>query len=260
MAEERLNGADLRRKTLRIRTPEGIEFSMQLAGPISRFLAWSLDIACISAALGTVSGLFQVVTAMSRDIGSALHILAGFVLSIGYGIWCEWYWRGQTVGKRLLKLRVMDERGLRVRFSQIVVRNLLRAADILPGLYLLGGLISLLHGRGQRLGDIAAGTVVIRIGEAYKPSIDRLEGDKFNSLREYPHLAMRLRSLVSPEEAFLAFRALIRRDELEPEARVVLFRELAEHFQQLVKFPQEALDGLTDERYVRNVIDLVFSR
>jgi len=250
-----LNG---RTKALTIRTPEGIEFSLQLAGPISRFLAWLIDLACISATLTVLGVFFQMITALHQQLGAALSILAAYVVTVGYGISLEWFWRGQTLGKRILRLRVMDEQGLRVKFSQIVVRNLLRAVDSLPVFYLVGGMACFIHRHGQRLGDIAASTVVVRIPEVYTPNLEKLTADKYNSLREHPHLASRLRGKVSPEEAYLALRTLLRRDELEPEARIALFHELAAHFKSLVKFPQEILDGLTDERYVRNVVDVVF--
>src|SRR5262249_58768067 len=58
---------------------------------------------------------------------------------------CEWYWRGQTVGKRMLRLRVVDRQGLRLQPSQIITRNLLRFVDGLPAFYMLGGLTSLLN-------------------------------------------------------------------------------------------------------------------
>lgn len=247
-----------RSKALTIRTPEGIEFSMPLAGPISRFLALVVDMLSISVALKTLSIAFHVLSAIQRELGLSLQLLAAFVVGIGYAILLEWVWRGQTLGKKLLRLRVIDEQGLRVRFSQIVVRNLLRPVDILPLFYMVGGLFCMLHGHGQRLGDIAAGTVVVRVPGVSKPNLEKLSGDKFNSLRQYPHLTLRLLRTTPPEDAFLALRALLRREELDPPARVALFRELAAHFKTLVPFPQEVLDGLTDERYVRNVVDVLF--
>ena len=66
-----------------------------------------------------------------------------FVVWIGYGILFEWFWRGQTPGKRLFRLRVMDVNGLRLQFHQILMRNLLRAVDSLPACYLVGGLACL---------------------------------------------------------------------------------------------------------------------
>ena len=91
------------------------------------------------------------------------------MLSIGYGMVTEWFWRGQTLGKRVLRLRVVDEAGLALRPSQIVVRNLLRAVDFLPVAYGFGLTAMLLDGRFRRLGDLAAGTMVIYDAPAQQP-------------------------------------------------------------------------------------------
>jgi uncharacterized RDD family membrane protein YckC len=233
---------------------------MRLAGPISRFLAWLIDACCVWLALLVISWLLRLIAAVSQQLGLAMYLCANFVISVGYGIVLEWLWRGQTLGKRLLRLRVIDEQGLRLKFSQVVLRNLLRAVDSLPLCYLIGGLTCLANPRGQRLGDIAACTVVVRNPETWKPSLEKLLADKFNSLREQPHMASRLRHKVSPEEAFLVLRALLRRDELDAAARVELFSDMAAHFKSLVKFPQSAQDGVTDESYLRNVADVLFRR
>lgn len=246
-----------RRNSLVVRTPEGIEFSILLAGPVVRFLAWSIDMACISLVTITVGSLLRLFFIISPDLGTALVILAGFIISVGYGISCEWFWRGQTMGKRLLRLRVVDEQGLRLQFSQVVVRNLLRIVDSFPLLYMTGGVACLISGKSQRLGDIAASTIVIRNPEITLPELELLAGEKFNSLAEHPHLAARLRQKVGLDELSIALRALLRREELEPAARVELFGKLAGHFRSLVRFPHEAVDGVTDERYVRNVVDVV---
>ncbi len=245
---------------LKIKTPEGIEFSFRLAGPVTRFLAWIVDLACIAAGaslVGTVLGLANLV---SLDLSRALVVLSYFVLSIGYGVATEWFWRGQTVGKRLLRLRVMDERGLRLQFSQIVIRNLLRFIDMLPAFYLVGGLACLFSKRSQRLGDFAANTIVVRNPKLAEPDLDQLALGKFNSLRNHPHLEARLRQLVSPDEARIVLQALIRRDDFDDAARVELFAELAAHFRSLVAFPPEAVEAISDEQYVRNVVDLLFRK
>ena len=247
-----------RENSLLIQTPEGISFSFLLAGPVRRGLAVLIDIACVSALcliVGQLIGSFRVV---SSDVARALTVFAYFVVSIGYGILAEWYWRGQTVGKRLLRLRVMDLHGLRLQFSQIVVRNLLRCVDMLPAFYLVGGLACLLSRRAQRLGDFAANTVVVVQLDRAEPNLDQLLAGKFNSLRAYPHLAARLRQHASPLDARIALQALLRRDEFISAARIELFAELAEHFRGLAGFPAEATDGLSDEQYVRNVVDLLF--
>jgi hypothetical protein len=81
---------------------------------------------------------------------------------------------------------------------------------------------------------------------------------KFNSFRDHPHLEARLRQKVGPEEAQLALHALVRRDELETEARVKLYQHLAALFRDKVKFPEDAVFGLSDEQYLRNVVETVF--
>ena len=248
----------MRTSTLFIRTPEGIVFSQLLAGPVTRFFAWFLDQLCISAAmfiLGTVLNLLELV---SWNFGFALYVITYFVVSIGYAIFFEWNWRGQTVGKKLFHLRVMDVEGMRLQFNQIVVRNLLRFVDALPAFYFVGGLTCWLNSRCQRLGDIAANTVVIRSPRVGEPDLDQLLAGKYNSLRQYPHLAARLRQRVSPAEADVVLQALLRREDFEPPARVELFAHLAAHFQAKIEFPAEATDGIADEQYLRNVVDVLY--
>lgn len=243
---------------LKIQTPEGITFSFELAGPVLRCLAWIVDllvIVVISQGLGTLG---QIAGVISPDLAMAVSTIGYFVVSIGYGVATEWAWRGQTVGKRLLRLRVMDVQGLRLQFHQVLLRNLLRFVDMLPGLYLVGGLACLVSRRGQRLGDLAANTVVVHSAKYTEPDLDQLLAGKFNSLRQHPHLEARLRQRVSPGEARLALQALVRRDELDPAARVELFAELAEHFKSVVTFPPEAVEAMPDEQYIRNVVDILF--
>jgi len=208
--------------------------------------------------MSLASALLSLSRLVSLDLSHALKTLAYFIVQIGYGVACEWLWRGQTVGKRLLRLRVMDAQGLRLQFSQVVLRNLLRVVDLLPGAYLVGGLAALLNTRGQRLGDFVANTIVARHPKIPEPNLDQLAAGKYNSLRDYPHLEARLRQRVSPPEAALALQALLRRDQLELGARVALFEELAAHFHSLVAFPPESWEEITPEQYIRNVVDVIF--
>lgn len=244
--------------TLLIRTPEGVVFSQQLAGPVTRFLAWVLDFFCVALMMIMVNMVLGFVMVISQDLAMALALLAFFVLSIGYGIVMEWWWRGQTIGKRVLRLRVVDAGGLRLHFHQVVLRNLLRFVDSLPLVYLVGGIACLVSRRAQRLGDLAANTVVIRIPRIIEPDLEQLLAGKFNSLRAHPHLEARLRQRVSPAEAATALQSVARRDEFEPAARVKLFSELAGHFRAKVEFPAEAVEGIADEQHVRNVVDVLY--
>ena len=244
---------------LTIRTPEGVTFHMPLAGPVSRCLAWVVDAVCMLAAFQAVRVLVNLVGIISADISMAFATLIFFSIRTGYAIVMEWYWQGQTIGKRLLGLRVMDVNGLRLQPSQIIIRNLLRAVDSLPLFYLVGGVACLSTVYGQRLGDLAANTIVIKSGLALEPDLDLvLEANRYNSLKGYPHLVARLRQHVAPDEAGLALQALMRRDELLPEARLALFDMMAGHLKAKVVFPSEAVEGVSNEQYVRNVVDVLF--
>jgi uncharacterized RDD family membrane protein YckC len=248
----------MKTSTLVIRTPEGIIFSQLLAGPVSRFFAWFIDQFCIQVILSVVGMIIGFFGIFSVGFAEAFYIIGWFVVSIGYGIFFEWSWRGQTIGKRLFRLRVVDVEGMRIQFNQIVVRNLLRFVDSLPVFYFVGGVTCWLNSKCQRLGDIAANTVVIRMPQVLEPDLDQLLAGKFNSLRQFPHLAARLRQNTSPDEAGLALQALLRRDEFDPVARVEMFGDLAAYFRGKVEFPAEATDGVADEQYLRNVVDVLY--
>lgn len=243
---------------LELRTPEGMAFTLPLAGPVSRLLAVLVDLMVVSLATTIIGKLTAVVAAFSTDFGAGLTTLLYFAVTVLYAILTEWLWQGQTVGKRLLKIRVVDRDGLPIYFSQLVVRNLLRPVDMLPAFYLLGGLVALGTRYSQRLGDLAANTVVVRTRQWEIPDWEKLLAGKFNSMLEHPHLAARLRQRVEPALAGVVLDALMRRDQLEDAARVELFAELAARLRKLVEFPAEAVEGLSDEQYVRNVVEILF--
>jgi uncharacterized RDD family membrane protein YckC len=248
----------MKTSSLQVRTPEGIVFSQLLAGPVTRFLAWLVDLFCIFALLACIGFLMGLLQLLSPNLAVAAGTLAYFTISIGYGIACEWGWRGQTVGKRLMRLRVVDAEGLRLQFNQIVIRNLLRFVDSLPLFYFVGGMSCWFTPRCQRLGDLAANTIVVRYPRIAEPDLDQLLAGKYNSLRDYPHLVARLRQRVTPAEGAVALQALLRREEFEPAARVELLSELAAHFREKVEFPPEAVEGTPDEQYLRNVVDVIY--
>jgi uncharacterized RDD family membrane protein YckC len=238
-----------RASSLSIETPEGVVFSFELATPVTRALAWAVDataIGCLAYAIGKIAGIAGV---FGRDIAGAITVGGYFAISVGYGIVLEWRWRGQTIGKRMLGLRVIDARGLRLHLPQIVLRNLLR---------LVGGIACFLSRNGQRLGDLAANTIVARETGWTAPDLDLIDGARYNSLQAWPHLAARLRSQASPEAVALAVRAIAGRERYDPRARIDLFGDLAAYFQSLVQFPEAAIEGLTGEQYVRSVLRVIY--
>ncbi len=241
-----------------IETPEGVRFSLPLAGPISRFLAWLIDALLIGAAMSGLGQLLQVLGVFSKDLMAGFTLVGSFVVATGYSMVFEWIWRGQTPGKRALGLRVMDVGGLKLQFSQVAIRNLMRILDALPLLYLVGGTALLLSRQAQRLGDMVANTAVIKQRRSLSLDLARMDlHEQFNSFLELPHLAARLRQKASPELVQIAFQALLRRNELTPETRIKVFRELAGRFRADVRFPDEITSTLTDERYVRNALQAV---
>lgn len=246
---------------LRIETPEGVVFASQLATPGARSLAWVVDAAVITTASLTVGKFIGPLSGLiGSDSSNALSAVLYFIVSIGYGIAFEWLWRGQTLGKRLFGLRVVDSQGLRLQVSQVVLRNLVRPVDMLPVFYLAGGVTALLSQKGQRLGDLAANTVMIRERKLKEPDVEQIAPAKYNSLLTVPYLAARLRSRVDPEAVRIAVTALALRDGYEPLPRIELFEELAAYFRSLVDFPESVTEGLTDEQYVRSAVRVVYDR
>jgi uncharacterized membrane protein SpoIIM required for sporulation/uncharacterized RDD family membrane protein YckC len=150
------------RQHLEVETPEHVLLDFEIAGIGSRALAAFADLLILIALLLALS---LAVSLWPRGGGrwtTALFSLAAFALYWGYHTFFEGVWRGQTPGKRLLGIRVIRDTGHAVRLSDAAARNLLRAADMLPPPYLLGALLVALHPRGKRLGDLVAGTVVVR--------------------------------------------------------------------------------------------------
>lgn len=245
-------------RSLAIRTPEGVTFALPLAGPVARMLAWAVDALLAGSVSSAVTGVLALLAWVSADLAQALAFLLFFVIQTGYGLVFEWFWRGQTPGKRMLGLRVVDAAGLRLRFHQVALRNLLRFVDALPAAYLVGGAACVLSRRAQRLGDLAAGTVVVRAAAPPPPDLDPVLPGRFNSLRGQAHLVARLRRRVPPALAAAALDAVLRRDALTDAARAEVFARLAGALRAVVAFPEEAFEGLPDEQQVRAYVDVLF--
>jgi len=141
----------------RVATPEGIELTLRLAGPVPRALAWTVDLATRIVALW----LLAIVLGAAGRFGTGAMFLAAFFLEWLFPAWCEARWGGATPGKRLLGLRVLNDDGSPVRWPAALTRNLLRAVDFLPLVYATGLVAMLVNRDFKRLGDLAAGTVVV---------------------------------------------------------------------------------------------------
>ncbi|CAA9500969.1 MAG: hypothetical protein AVDCRST_MAG30-1906 [uncultured Solirubrobacteraceae bacterium] len=160
---------------LTISTPEGVDLELTLAGIGSRFTASLIDhtiqFALVAVAIGALLGLSALdvgPSGVEADDGSsgalatAAVTLFGFAVFWGYDVLFEVRGGGRTPGKRLTGLRVVRAGGRPVGFVASGIRNVLRVVDILPGFYGLAMAVMFGTPRNQRLGDIAAGTVVVR--------------------------------------------------------------------------------------------------
>lgn len=169
-------------ETLIIETPERVSLEFPLASIGNRFLAVAIDHAIQYVSIIVVAVVFLIASGISLmgddpmasggAFGSmsnwtiALMIVGLFLLFAGYFVFFEWLWSGQTPGKRLMKLRVIREDGRPITIWEAIARNLLRIFDAIPGfvipIYSIGLISIFLNRRDQRVGDLFAGTVVIR--------------------------------------------------------------------------------------------------
>lgn len=166
-------------EVLIIETPERVPLHFALASIGNRFLACAIDhtiqwlalilIVVVSLILANFSTIQQAVLSAPKWVGAAM-ILLMFLTFSSYFAFFEWLWSGQTPGKRWLKLRVIREDGRPITFWEACVRNLVRFLDMMPYPFYSIGLISVFAtSRDQRVGDMVAGTVVIREREAEAP-------------------------------------------------------------------------------------------
>ncbi len=235
-------------RTLDVRTPESIAFSYDLAGLGSRALALIVDqliqiVVLVAIFTGFVlaaphlpagrheSGISQKF-AESTAIAIVIGIL--FVVLFGYFIIFEAAWNGQTPGKKLLGLRVVRDGGYPIDFGASVIRNLIRVGEQIVGYYLLAAISMLLSPENKRIGDIAAGTIVVRETRLSQP----------RSLARRSEPAYQPTAYLDGEERALIKRFVERRDALTPDRRRDLAAKLAARVRSRV--PEE-LARLDDE-------------
>lgn len=147
-----------------ISTPERVAFEYEIAGIGSRFLAQILDSLVITVVLIAITILATSLGGLfgSGALALLIEIILGFIVLAGYFLISEAAWNGQTLGKRAARLRVVGDHGEPVTIGQAAIRNLVRIVDFLPVFYGIGMLTLFINGRGKRLGDFAAGTLVVR--------------------------------------------------------------------------------------------------
>ena len=224
---------------LTIDTPEQTSLEFPLAGIGSRFLALALDTLIQSAGTLVVVILAVILAAGVGEFwrgGSvwtlAVFWLALFSLYFGYFAVFEAVWNGQTPGKRLTRLRVIQESGRPITVYQAIARNLLRIVDQLPFFYAVGIISALFNRQNKRLGDFVAGTVVVheKPFEEVQPawgSTEKAAATQYGAGR------------LGAEEVQLIDAFLQRRDHLGPDVRSQMARQIADRVAQKLDTPLE---------------------
>ena len=157
---------------LEVETPDHVVLRYDLAGAGNRGFAAVVDFLIASVIAFTALAILSWAGAFDQAsffVLGGLTLIVTLVLIWAYFILLEWLWNGQTIGKRAYRLRVINEDGSPAQFTAVLIRNLLRPVDFLPALYGLGVLVIVLSPKSQRLGDLAAGTYVVR---APRPQVD----------------------------------------------------------------------------------------
>lgn len=244
-----------------VETPEVVRIEYEVAGAGSRCLAATVDtllILLLQAALGAVmvgaAALGGSSTRVFESLFGAIWAILAFVLLWGYYLAFDLLWSGQSPGRRLFGLRVVREGGRPLDFSASAIRNLVRLADFLPFAYGLGVLVMFADRRARRLGDLAAGTLVVREGPAL--TLDELtrgaaparvppRAHDAPAAPLLPNLHLARRGDYELAETFLRRRA-----ELSAERRERLAYELATALRARLALP----DGGDAERFVEHFV------
>ncbi|AGC44894.1 RDD family protein [Myxococcus stipitatus DSM 14675] len=219
---------------LAVATPERVALSLPVAGIGYRCLAWLVDATLLfffwvvayfvfTLLVSDVLGVFQGLS----GLGQTLLVVGVFATQWLYWTVGEVFFHGQTPGKKALRIRVVRLDGAPVGLYESAVRNLCRAVDFLPGLYAAGCISMLLTPQHRRLGDLLAGTVLVRD--------ERIDLDKYTAAAPGEAVAVAGRTL-APDEVELVLAFLTRAPGLQPDARSRMGAKLV-----------EKLGGLADE-------------
>jgi uncharacterized RDD family membrane protein YckC len=225
-------------ETLRIDTPENVSFAYPVAGLGSRFMAALVDTLLILL-LQFLMYILLRLTVLQDAEGSlsswlvAIYSLIGFVFLWGYYIFFELLWNGQSPGKRWVGLRVIRTDGMPISVAESLVRNLVRIVDFLPVAYGVGVVTMFINGQSRRLGDLAAGTLVV---------YDRHAGP-MPVLPEAPGLLLRMRG-----------------EELAPRLDLPVERLSNEDIFLIQQFFSRRLDMIESDALAAQILSAVYKR
>ena len=233
---------------LEVETADHVVLRYDLAGGGNRGFAALVDF--ILATLIFIGAFFMfslfagLVGLQSASQYFGIATLLTFAIAWSYFILLEWLGNGQTIGKRIFGLRVIADDGAPAGFTAVLVRNLLRMIDFLPGFYGFGLLAIVVSSRSQRLGDLAAGTFVVR---APRPQLDYFSLRTVTPLGAGAHVETR----ILPGEAQRLVREFVAREaKLAPDHRARVAKQLADR---LRPYARDVDPGLGDVELIRAI-------
>ncbi len=250
-----------------IATPDHVTLDFELAGLGSRLAAMILDhviIVLLLIGIGVAMALGDLLIFSSATPWiTAFMVIVSFLVFWGYFVFFETIMSGQTPGKRATGIRVVRETGLPIGLREAALRNLVRLADMLPPpAYLLGGIVASADRRGRRLGDMAAGTIVVR--ERFEMAVDFASGAAWAERveRGQSRNAVTLpRGSISPSQLGVIEQFLRRRAELPLDRRAELAWQIAEPLLEMVGEDRAAIAadrnrGRLCERVLTAILDM----
>jgi uncharacterized RDD family membrane protein YckC len=231
---------------LTITTPEHVPIGLEPAGAGSRFLAVLLDSMITTAIASAIGAVVRALT--TAGIATAVFLTVSFLLTWSWHVWFETRGHGRTPGKRVLSLRVVDARGLPVSLYQSLARNIVRVIDFAAA-------VSLFDPARRRLGDIVAGTLVIREAQPLAYTGQLAAERRHNSLRT-PRVLRLIRHRIPLEEREFLLRLCFRADKLTPSARYDLMEDVARYYRRKLSIEEEQISG---ENLVRDLTAVLFA-
>jgi uncharacterized RDD family membrane protein YckC len=264
-----------------VRSPEQVLLHLPIAGPTSRMLAYAIDYVLIFMALVgvlvslilTTPLLHRIETSLTRVFGEmakghpqspadngaflvmvAAFLLVQFILEWTYFVIAEMISGGRSLGKALVGLRVVRDGGLPISLRESLVRNLLRVVDVLPTNYAVGLVTMMVSADGKRLGDLAAGTIVIRLDRS-APAPALLEADTDGGGFRFDHVQI---ARLGVNERALLRQTLRRLQTLPPEQAAAILEQAVEVLRARIGY--EPVAAAEREQFLRALLHAVRGR
>lgn len=230
-------------RSLTVKTPESVAFSYDLAGLGSRFLAVAIDLVIQLLLLGGIiwaialvgesaprSAVTAVASKSMQSVTTAIVVGLMFVIFFGYFIVFEAFWNGRTPGKTMMGLRVVRDAGYPLDLTSAVIRNLVRIGEFFVAFYAISAVACVLSRENKRLGDMAAGTIVVR--DAPLAAL----GHVMTACQSVPRSG-----LLTAQEYALIDQFVARRSSLAPRVRARMASQIATRVRSRVSYDLQQL-------------------